>query len=367
MKRLTNLLKADAVCVIAVILASVSLIFSPDRMAAFQAIDRNTLILLFCLMLTTEGLREMHFFRHIATWILEHVRTERGVGMTLILLCFFGSMIMTNDVALLTFVPFGLFLLEVSGLERRGVFLMIFMTIAANLGSVLTPIGNPQNLYLFERSGLTVPQFLRLTSPYVIFSGILLVRIAGITLKSQPAEIRMKDEPVRGNPIVYLILFFLCLSSVAGLLAESLLLVLVSFTVLLLRRSLFRRPDYVLLLTFTAFFIFIGNLNQLSTLRKVIETSINGYEVPVAAGVSQIISNVPTAILLSSYTDRIPELIVGTNLGGPGTLIASMASLITYKAWKRKHPGTGRKYLLQFSIRNVVFLALLSGFRLLIH
>lgn len=281
--------------------------------------------------------------------------------VTLVFLCFVSSMFITNDVALITFVPFGIMILRSAGMTFITCRVVTLMTVAANLGSMFTPIGNPQNLYLFSLSGLSIAEFLLLMLPYTLMSaGILLLFILMGGYK-RSFSIHVETTKLRGKAVIgfYLGLFVLCLLTVGGILAPWLLLVLVTMGVLMTDRRLFAKIDYSLLLTFFFLFIFVGNINSLSALREMILTVFGGHERLVAIGVSQIISNVPTAMLLSNYTDNIKELIVGTNIGGLGTLIASMASLISYRQIASVYPRFKKRYLITFTVYNLIFLAVL--------
>lgn len=354
-------LKKDTVLTAAMILAAVSCFRIPPDGEYLGYIDFDTLILLLCLMLIMEGLKELKFFRYVGRKVLERVRTARGIILTLVFLCFISSMLITNDVALITFVPFGLLILEMTGLTNGVCFTITLMTIAANLGSMLTPVGNPQNLYLFSISGMELEEFMLLMLPYTLLAAVLLFICVCVGGKRGEITFTLEDMqfPVSRQFYTYLILFVLCLLSVAGIIPKPVLLPLVAAGIFLIDKRLFRRADYTLLLTFVCFFVFVGNMNRMESLRVFISGIIENRERLVAVGLSQIISNVPAAVLLSGYTENIKELLVGTNLGGLGTLIASMASLISYKQVAGMFPEQKKKYLIVFTVWNIVFLAVL--------
>ena len=346
-KKLLGFFEGDIVLTVALLLAAVSaFVVKPDQ-EYLGYVDYRTLILLYCLMLIIAGLREQNFFRLIGNRILGQVKTRRGVILTLVFLCFFSSMLITNDVALITFVPFGMMILEMAGLSSTACFVITMMTIAANLGSMLTPIGNPQNLYLYSVSEMGMGEFL------------LLMLLA-------EAQVEQEIPVHRGRVVLYLGLFFLCILSVMGVVSEYVLLPLIGVGIFLLNRRLFLEADYGLLLTFVGFFVFIGNMNRLEELRVIIAGIVQGHERLVAVLSSQVISNVPAAVLLSGYTDQVKELIVGTNLGGLGTLIASMASLISYKQLAVSCPERKRGYLTIFTFWNLVFLLALYALSILL-
>lgn len=360
-EKIMQFIKGDIVLTVSFCLAVCSCVLVPPSSRYLDYIDFRTLILLFCLMLIIGGLRELNFFQFVGNWILDHAKTRRGIVATLVFLCFFSSMFITNDVALITFVPFGIMILRSAGMAFNTCQVVVLMTIAANLGSMFTPIGNPQNLYLFSLSGFTIGEFLLLMLPYTAVSAILLLLFVLIGGYKKKFTICIEAPEVSRKGVIgcYLFLFLFCLFTVGGILPPWILLVLVSLGILLTDRRLFLKIDYSLLLTFFFLFIFVGNINEFETLRQMILAVFTGHERLVAIGTSQIISNVPAAMLLSGYTDNIKALIVGTNIGGLGTLIASMASLISYRQIASVYPDFRKRYLLAFTFYNLIFLAVL--------
>ena len=355
----------DAVLAISFFLAVISCFFNPPSLDYLGYLDFHTLILLFCLMVIVAGLKECGVFRSLGTGILSMVHSERMIALILIFLCFFCSMLITNDVSLITFIPFCILLLQMCHLEYRMTLLVTLMTIAANLGSMFTPIGNPQNLYLYSLSGLSLPQFLQLMLPVTSGAAVLLLFCIFCFFSGRKIPVVLKPEPLshpRRIP-AFVLLFFCCLCTVAGILPHAVLLLVTVAGIFFLDRSLYRKADYSLLFTFVFFFLFIGNMKQIDSLRILLERMITGRERLIAVLTSQIISNVPAAMLLSGYTKKIPDLIIGTNLGGLGTLIASMASLISYRQITAFDSSCRKKYLAVFTIFNLVFLAILYQIR----
>lgn len=361
MKKLLLFFKNDVVLTAALILAIISCFIVPPNTGYLDYIDFNTLIMLFCLMLIVEGMGSLDFFRYVGNWLLQKTGTGRGVALTLVFLCFFGSMFITNDVSLITFVPFGIMILEMTGLLSRASYTVVLMTIAANLGSMFTPIGNPQNLYLFSLSGMNVGQFLLLMLPYTVAAALLLLICILAGYKGTKLRVRESHVKIKNTKRLcfYGFLFVCALLTVAGVIPHEALLALVVMSILLTNRILFSRVDYSLLLTFIFFFIFTGNINHMEALRQTIAQLLAGREAQVSIVCSQVISNVPAAMLLSGYTENVPGLIVGTNIGGLGTLIASMASLISYKQIAGRFPEAKKKYIGIFTLFNVIFLAVL--------
>lgn len=364
-KKLISFFQKDAVLTVSFFLAVLSCFFCPPGPQYLGYLDFHTLILLFCLMLIVAGLRECGVFDWLGTSLLRHVNSERMVALLLISLCFFCSMLITNDVALITFVPFGILLLRMCHMEQKKILLVTFMTMAANLGSMFTPIGNPQNLYLYSLSGLSLLQFLLMMLPYTLGAAVLFLICIFLFFSGKKISVSLGKKAITHPRQIaaFAALFFCCILTVAKLLPHSILLLITIAGICLVNRSLYRRADYSLLFTFVFFFLFIGNMKQMAALRIYLEQMITGHERLLSVLTSQIISNVPAAMLLSGYTKEIPELIVGTNLGGLGTLIASMASLISYRQITAADASCRKKYILIFTVFNLVFLAILYQIR----
>lgn len=360
-QKITNFLKKDIVLSISMCLAIFSCFVSPPGPDYLKYIDFHTLILLFCLMLVIEGLNEESFFQYTGNRILSVVSTTKGLVFSLVFFCFISSMIITNDVALITFVPFGLMLLGASGMQASVCLTVTLMTVAANLGSMFTPIGNPQNLYLFSLSGMDLKSFFSLMLPYTLAAAGLLILFVFLGFRQTKTKLKLKTTgTIDFHKIpLYLFLFALCILTVAKLIPHIILLAVTCCCIFYKKRNLFRRIDYTLLLTFIFFFIFVGNLKHLEWLHQALLNILAGHERMFSIAASQIISNVPAAMLLSGYTDQIQELIIGTNIGGLGTLIASMASLISYRQIAARYPKQKKQYLLTFTIVNVIFLGVL--------
>ena len=357
--RLFSLMKREAVLSAAAALALLSMLWVPPDGAYLSYVDWRTMAQLFCLMAVMAGLRELGVFSRLGRQLLRRVRSARQLECVLVFLCFFTSMAITNDVALLTFVPFSMEVLTLAGREERAVPVVVFQTVAANLGSMATPIGNPQNLYLYAQSGRGLGDFLSLMLLLCLLPGRS-APLAGLAPGGAEPSLR------RRRTGMYLLLFLASVSSVAKLLPVWLLTAAVVVCVLAADRRVLRRVDWSLLLTFAAFFVFIGNMGRVPAFRSLLEQAISGHELVTAVCASQVISNVPAALLLSGFTSEWDALIVGTNLGGLGTLIASMASLISYKFFVREHPQKRGAYLLFFTGANLLFLAVLLPAALLL-
>lgn len=273
---------------------------------------------------------------------------------------FVFSMVVTNDVSLITFVPFGIAILKMAQMERLIVPQVVLQTVAANLGSMLTPMGNPQNLYLYNQSGIGFGRFCLIMLPYVAASALFLAAailfIKNSDFSGVPFTSGIKN---RKSLLFYVGGFVLCLLAVFKVLPSVLVAVIVAISLLVLDRKILKKVDYALLGTFFAFFIFVGNFARIEPVRNFLFSVLNGRVEIVSVITSQIISNVPAALLLSGFTSQWQSLIIGCNFGGLGTLIASMASLISYKIVIREYPGMKKRYFFFFTFLNVLFLILL--------
>lgn len=366
-RKIVSFAKKETVLFAAVLLAFGSMVCVPPDMQYLSYIDYRVLALLFCLMTVMEGFKSTGFFAAVAGKLLEKVKTFRQLYLVLVFLCFFTSMWITNDVALLTFVPFTVLVLRMTGLEQEMIPVIVLQTIAANLGSMTTPVGNPQNLYLYSISGMGIGAFLQIMGPLTLISAGLIFLICLIH-KDFPIRQGMLGKEIvgvrkAGENQVLAVLFFISLLSVFRILSWQLLLLIVLASCIGIKafckeKYLPLKADFGLLLTFVAFFIFIGNMGRICAVREVLSQVLNGRELLISFLCSQMISNVPAAILLSGFTQEYRGLLQGVNIGGLGTLIASLASLISYKffaAESEQTPaaGTRGRYMLTFTIWNV--------------
>ncbi len=381
--KVKDFFKKETVCCIAFLLAVISMCFVVPSKNYISYIDFRVLALLFCLMAVVRGFSSIGVFTRLGTMLLTHVHSLRMLSALFIFLCFFFSMLITNDVALITFVPFTILVLSMAEQKKFLIPVIVLETIAANLGSMLTPLGNPQNLYLYTISGLSIGAFVRIMLPYSFVSAILLLifilflpkdtvstataantaNSTNTVTASNTSNVICEAVKARKNSRIlfafYLILFLLCLLTVLHILPYQILFFLVLTGFLLLDYRVLKDVDYFLLLTFLCFFIFIGNMKQISLVHELISKLLVHHEVLMGIGASQIISNVPAAILLSGFTDDYSALLIGVNLGGLGTLIASLASLISFKFYANSNGRDTRRFLGIFTLYNVIFLGVL--------
>lgn len=361
MAAIRSFVRREPVLLIAALAALFSCVLVPPDAAYINYLDLRTLALLYCLMVVVAGLRQAGLFAHLAHTLCASVKTVRAIGLLLVLLSFFSAMLITNDVALLTFVPFAVVVLGMADRKRELVHIVVLQTVAANLGSMLTPVGNPQNLYLYSYYDLAFGDFLRATLPIWLLS-LALVSLSCLLLSGAPLHIFLGEEPGldRRGLWLYLALFGVCLLVVLRVLTWPLMLAIVLLVLLILDRKTLLQADFMLLLTFVAFFVFSGNLARVEAVDTLLRRLLEGRVYLCSLLASQVISNVPAALLLSGFTRDAHALLLGVNIGGLGTPIASLASLISMKLYAHSdHAHTGR-YLAEFTVVNVLFLLLLS-------
>lgn len=359
--------KDETLLIITFILAIASSFIVAPSLGYLNYIDWDTLALLLALMIVMAGFKALGFFSKLGQLLLSKVKSQRAIEAVLVMACFFSSMIITNDVALITFVPFAIETLNMAGMKDKLLSVVVLQTIAANLGSMVTPIGNPQNIYLYFQSGFSALEFLSITLPYAVVSfGLLMFFIHA--KKDKPLNLSienddkkeaamLQDSTSKKKFLFYSLMFLLCLLSLTRLFSVCIVAVLVVALTLILDKKILADVDYSLLLTFVNFFIFVGNMQHIPMLSEAIIKMLSGNELLATIGISQIISNVPAVLLLTGFTKSWKLLIVGSNLGGLGTMIASMASLISYKYVAKERPNQKMKYLTIFTVANVIFLS----------
>lgn len=359
-------IKKDPVLFISGILAVVSCFFVHPDMEYAGYVDFRVLAILFCMMLVVSELVLLGVFDKLTNKLLSKVHSSRMVSLILVWLAFFMGMILTNDVTLVTLVPFAIALMKSFDDRKTLTFTLILMTVATNLGSMQTPIGNPQNIFLFTHYQMEIGPFMLLLLPYSLCS-LILVTIAVFVLckdmKIQHADDKEEKKIPAVKVSVCIVLFILSLLVVLRVIHFLIALGVLVVVMLIMDRKAFKGVDYTLLITFVFFFVFVGNMGRIEAVYNVISGIVEKSPALTAIVSSQVISNVPAALLLSAFTQDCEALVIGTNLGGLGTLIASMASLITYKfhAALPKAKDKSVSYIGAFTVVNVIFLAVLLG------
>lgn len=371
MKAILKYLLKDKVFVIALIFAVISMFFVTPSLAYLDYINYKVLIIMFTLMIAVSGIYETHFFDFIATKLVMHLKSIKWIGLVIIIVTFFLGMLLTNDAVLLTLIPFTIFITKHTKQEKYAVIIIILQTIAANMGSALTPMGDPQNIYLYAFYDIPFKDFL-LTTSIITITGFILVTITAIIkIPHRPCELNIVAPKISWKRFVlYMLILINALLSVLRIVPEVYTLFVTLFLSLIYGRHLFKRVDYTLLLTFTSFFIFTGNLSQMIWIKDAVshllDTRISVFFTGLIT--SQFISNVPAAVLLSTFTNRLywQPLLQGVNIGAMGTIIGSLASLITFKYVLREYKSETKNYIITYSIVSLIFIIVISSLTLLI-
>lgn len=368
LQKLKNFFAKETVFCIATACAAATMFIIPPDPEYLHYIDFRVLCLLLCLMAVVAGLKAIGTFHWLTFQLLHRIHSGRILGVTLVLLPFFCSMFVTNDVALIIFIPFTLMLLEQLGCGGRIIPVTVFQTIAANLGSMATPVGNPQNLYLYAFYDLSITEFFSVTLPLTAVSLIVLITASIPLLPDKLPEQTIENADISSSRqlLVYLALFVLCLLTVFRIVPYLLTTAITVIVLLLVNRKLLKEIDYMLLLTFVCFFTVSENLGRVDTIRIFLQDLLQKNTLLTALGTSQVISNVPAAIMLSGFTNQWQHLLSGVNIGGLGTPIASLASLITIKFYMRWPGAKIGRFLGFFTVANVAGLAILLLFTLVV-
>ena len=366
--RIVSFLKDNAVLMIAILAAIFTSIIVPPDKEYIGYFDFKTLACLFSVLAVVCALRNIRFFYTLAKAIVRKFRNARVAILALVYITFIGSMLIANDMALLTFLPLGYFILHTTKKEKYLAFAFIMQNIAANLGGMLTPFGNPQNLYLYSKFNIPDSEFVSIMFPPFIVAILLITVCCLVFVKNEPLEIEEKAASLPiGRVIIYLALFAVAIMMVFRFMPYQIGLIIIPLAFLFLDREALKQVDYGLLFTFVFFFIFAGNMGRIEAVRSFFSYLLNINTLIFSAMSCQFISNVPSAILLSQFTDNYRELLLGVNIGGAGTLIASLASLITFKEYTKQDPKHTLSYVLKFTAFNFAFLIILTAFCLILQ
>lgn len=366
MTTVLKFIKKNAVLCLACVAAVTTMFFVPPDAEYKGYFDFSALGCLFGTLLVVEALSNIRFFEILARKIVTKFKNMRNIVFALVFITYFGSMIMANDMALITFLPLGYFVLTRTEKKEYMAFVFIMQNIAANLGGMLTPFGNPQNLYLYSYYKIPNVEFLKIMFPPFMLSLAMIIACCFI-VKKEHAEIKddvyyTLDKP---KTIIYLVLFALSVCSVLRVFPFYIGIGIATIGVLILGRKAFKTVNYPLLLTFCAFFVFSGNMSRIDAVHRLIGGLLDKNTLLVSVISCQVISNVPSATLLCKFTSSYAPLLAGVNVGGLGTPIASLASLITLGKYKETGENTA-KYLGKFLLVNFSFLIILLLFELFV-
>ena len=354
-------LKKNVVLCIAAVAALITCFIIPPDAEYLNYFDLKTLTCLFCVLAVVCALRNIRFFFAIAQKIVEIFKNARACIIALVYITFLGSMLIANDMALLTFLPLGYFVLSSTGKQKYMAFTFIMQNIAANLGGMLTPFGNPQNLYLYTKFNIPTGEFMQIMLPPFLLS-VALITLCCLFVKKDPLEITCEEIRLpKARTIAYVLLFALSIVIVFRVISFWIGLVVILISLFFLDKKALAQVDYALLFTFVAFFVFAGNMARIPAVQNLFGSLMKANPLLVSVLSCQLISNVPSAILLSQFTSDYASLLVGVNIGGVGTLISSLASLITFREYTSKVQGNAGKYIALFSLFNFGFLIVLTA------
>ncbi len=357
-------LKKNIVLAIACSAALVTTFFVPPDKAYLSYFDARTLTCLFCTLAVICALKNIHFFQIVARKIILFFKNLRATILALIYVTFIGSMLIANDMALLTFLPLGYLVLNSTGRTDKLAFTFVMQTIAANLGGMLTPFGNPQNLYMYSYFQIPTGEFIKIMLPPFLLSIFLITMCTIVFVKKEPLS--LENETIhhlhRILTAIYLALFAFSIAIVFRAVSCLTGIVVIVVALFILDRNALLKVDYPLLLTFCAFFVFAGNMARIPAVHTFLSGMMEKNALLCGVASCQVISNVPSAVLLSKFTDHYPALLVAVNIGGTGTLIASLASLITFKEYTKRMKGQAWHYIKMYSLFNFGILLLLFVF-----
>lgn len=358
------------VLTIALLCALITMVIVPPDAKYLEYIDFKTLCCLFATLLVVCALKNIRFFTFIARKIVHSTPNLRICVLALLYITFIGSLFIANDMALITFLPLGYFVLSDTGNEKYMPWVFVLQNISANLGGMLTPFGNPQNLYIYNKFKIPTLEFMKImVLPFLL--AVLMLTLSVLFFPKTKMEFTIDESadkitlsPKRTS--IYLVLFALSILAVFNILSYYVATIIIFVGILILDRRATLKVDYPLLLTFLMFFIFAGNMSRIDVIRDFMSSLLDKSTLVVSALSCQVISNVPSAVLLSQFTTNYKELLLGVNIGGTGTIIASLASLITLSEYSRCQPNGKKRYFAIFTLLNVIFLAVLLAFALLI-
>ncbi len=362
-KKAADFFRSQPVLVISFVTAVITMFIIPPDSEYAGYCNRTVLIQLFSLMTAVAGLRSTGVFDTATQYILSKTGNVRRLGFVLMLICFFSSMLVTNDVALLTFVPLTILIFKAIPDERSRILTIVLETAAANLGSMMTPVGNPQNLFLYDEFGLNGTVFLKTMLPAGILSLVCLTALTFLLPKQSCTSPQSQEITTdKKNTLIFSILFVICLLSVFRVVPDYICLAAALIAALAAGLSLLKKVDFALLATFVCFFVFVGNIARIEAVSDFFSRILEGREIWVSAALSQIISNVPAAVMLAGFTENGTALMLGVNIGGLGTIIASLASLISFQFYRKSEGAQSARYMLTFTAVNFGILAILLLF-----
>lgn len=353
----TTMIKSQVVLSIAIIAAVITCFIVPIDRAYAGYFDMRTIACLYGTLAVVGAFKNIHFFELVARQIVIKLHNVRNAVLGIVFITYFASMLLANDMALLTFLPLGFFVLDSTDKKKYMAFIFIMQNIAANLGGMITPFGNPQNLYLYSYFQIPTVEFFQImVLPFCVATGLII--LCCMFLKPEPLTLK-DDSKYEGNvtrTVIYSILFISSILIVFRVIPYLAGTIIITLILLIMDRKAIKEVNYPLLLTFCAFFVFSGNMARIPAVQEFFGWLLPKNPLIIGTLSCQVISNVPSAVLLSRFTEDYRNLLVAVNIGGCGTLIASLASLITFSEYKRNNPNNVKSYVIKFSLFNFGFL-----------
>lgn len=359
--------KKDIMLFVSLLAAAVSLFITPPSLALLYKIDWRTLATLFMLLSVLEGFKKEQIFNPLLKRTAR-IKSMRRLSCFFVYSVFLSSMFVTNDVSLIIFVPLTIFLFKAGGKERYILPVLTFENIAAIRGSLLTPFGSPQNLFLFSQSGISAQSFMLMMLPLWIFSaGLLYLFILFLFRKDEresidaygSQEFEGWDPARRGKRILYLSLFVIVLASIVTRTNFwPFVALFVALSLLIFDRKILLQTDYVLLLTFLCFFVFSASICANPAVSDFLSRAVGGHEYLWSILLSQVISNVPASIVLWPFSKNLRALIYGLDSAGLCSIIGSLASVINLRIYVREYPGRGWAFIKTFTWISLAFFAI---------
>ena len=364
MKTVYKFFHGHMVLTVALLVALITMVIVPPDLAYFDYIDFKTLFCLFATLLVVCALKNIRFFTLISRKIVHATPNLRVCILALLYITFIGSLFIANDMALITFLPLGYFVLSDTGNSKYMASVFVLQNIAANLGGMLTPFGNPQNLYLYTKFNIPTLEFMGImVFPFLL--AVLMLTLSVLFFPKTKMALTVSEDVIEFKPkrtAIYIVLFLVSILAVFSVIHYLIATAIIAIGIFVLDKKAFLKVDYPLLLTFLMFFIFAGNMSRINVIRDFMSGLLEKNTLIVSSLSCQIISNVPSAVLLSQFTDNYSSLLLGVNIGGTGTIIASLASLITFSEFSRYQPENKKKYFGIFTLLNVIFLTILLIF-----
>lgn len=358
--RVRHLLTVNPFLTATAVAAALTCLLVPPSAEYLHYPEYRTLVGLWCFLTVISALDRTHLVTAAAEGVVGVLRGRRTLVVGLVLLTALGSMLITNDMALLTFLPLSALALRATGDEQHLAYVFVLQTVAANLGGMITPFGSPQNLFLYQYFHLSVGQLVAVMAiPFVLSIALLVLaclRVPRGAIRPVTSRTRVRWRPAA----VHLVLFAVAVALVVRALPVWAGLVVVAVVAVVDLQAL-RSVDYGLLATFVLFFVFAGNLERVPQASGVLQHLLQEHVLLWSVAGSQLISNVPTALIYAPFTDDWRALLLGVNVGGVGTVVASLASLITLRRYQLLRPGGTRAFLGLFTVVNVLFLVVLLG------